>query len=238
MASLSTPSSRMAICIARSQCPRPAILAWRNGRRFQTTSTETSSAAPPEPLAATLLSQFPSGPPKTGPSLGTNPTKHHSQLLTGKVTSAGVMSKTVRVDRPIQVWHNYLRKFYKSSKHYLVHDPANSLRKGDMVSFSRLPVPKGEAVGHVVREILVPFGQDIGQRPPVPSLGELKEEFEKEKAAKRERRELRRKAEGGNEEAKKRVVEEGIAIREVEKGTGRGRRVKRILEKDAKNIRK
>lgn len=107
-----------------------------------------------------------------------------------------------------------------------------------MVSFSRLPVPKGEAVGHVVREILVPFGQDIGQRPPVPSLEELKEEFEKEKAAKRERRELRRKAEGGNEEAKKRVVEEGIAIREVEKGTGRGRRVKRMLEKDAKNIRK
>ncbi|KAF2228044.1 hypothetical protein BDZ85DRAFT_178265, partial [Elsinoe ampelina] len=106
----------------------------------------------------------------------------------GKVTSAGLMSKTVRVDRPVQEWHNYLRKFYKSSKHYLVHDPANSLRTGDMISFSRIPVSKGQSVSHVVREILVPFGQDIQERPPIPTFDDLRARVEQDRAAKRERR--------------------------------------------------
>ncbi|KAF4551457.1 Hypothetical protein D9617_13g099570 [Elsinoe fawcettii] len=200
-----------------------------------------ASSVPTEPLAAPMLTRFPDGPPTQ--VKGVTPShlsaehaesKHEPKILTGKVTSAGLMSRTVRVDRPVQVWHNYLRKFYKSSKHYLVHDPANSLRKGDLISFSRINVPKGDSVSHLVRQILVPFGQNIEERPAIPSPDELKAEHEREKAAKRERRQLRRKAESGDQEAAQKVKEEGIAVKELSKGTGRGKKIQRLLERDAK----
>ncbi|PNS16094.1 hypothetical protein CAC42_4495 [Sphaceloma murrayae] len=239
MATIPTPCSRMALSVARSQCPRPAILAWRNSRRFLATTVNTSPAAPSEPLAASLLSKFPKGPP-TSQSQGTKspqktqqhkkPTK--SPTMTGKVTSVGLMPKTVRVDRSVQEWHRYLRKYYKATKHYLVHDPANSLRMGDVISFGPLPGRTGDNVSNVVREILVPFGQEIGERPPVPTLEMLEEHQERQRSEKRERRETRRKAEAGDQEAKMKVIKEGIAVRDFETGKGKAKTVTKILQRD------
>jgi hypothetical protein len=50
----------------------------------------------------------------------------------------------------------------------MVHDPASSLRTGDVISISSgWRVSKN--VHHVVRSILAPFGEPIEARPPVPT---------------------------------------------------------------------
>lgn len=132
----------------------------------------------------------------------------------------------------VDIWDKYLRKYYKGARHLLVHDPANSLREGDMIHVRTLAAQKTDTVRHVVHEILVPFGVDIADRPPVPSREELEVVDRERLAEKLERRLLRAKAKSGDDAAEQKVQELGIGVREVVTGRGRSRRVRTLLEKD------
>jgi hypothetical protein len=71
----------------------------------------------------------------------------------------------------------------------MVHDPALSLRTGDVISISSgWRVSKN--VHHVVRSILAPFGEPIEARPPVPT----EEERMAERVAKSNAKMARKKA--------------------------------------------
>lgn len=80
---------------------------------------------------------------------------------------------------------------FNRTSHLLVHDPASSLRIGDIISIS----PGWRAskhVHHVVNSILAPFGDPIEARPKVPSEDERLATREAKRAAKEERRRLAR----------------------------------------------
>ncbi|RDL31845.1 uncharacterized protein BP5553_09247 [Venustampulla echinocandica] len=103
------------------------------------------------------------------------------------VVSSGLMNKTVRARIGVQKWNNHIRKDFNHKQHVLVHDPASSLRTGDIISISpgwRV----SKRVHHVVRNIIAPFGEPIEARPPVPSEEERMAERERKRAAKEERR--------------------------------------------------
>lgn len=71
-----------------------------------------------------------------------------------------------------------------------MHDPADSLRLGDIVSIKpgwRI----SKQVRHVVERIVAPFGSSIESRPPVPTEEERIAERERKRAAKHERRRAR-----------------------------------------------
>jgi hypothetical protein len=72
----------------------------------------------------------------------------------------------------------------------MVHDPASSLRTGDIISISSgWRVSKN--VHHVVRSILAPFGEPIEARPPVPTEEERMAERVAKQAAKIARKQAR-----------------------------------------------
>lgn len=142
------------------------------------------------------------------------------------------MDKTVRVSMATHVWDNYLRKFYRGSRHMLVHDPANSLREGDMIHVRRLTSQRTDQVRHVVHDILVPFGIDIADRAAVPTEHELRSQHAVGYAEKVARRDLRHKAASGDQEAVRTVKEQGIGVKEVVSGRGRSLKVKIVLERD------
>ncbi|CAG8876028.1 unnamed protein product [Penicillium nalgiovense] len=96
-----------------------------------------------------------------------------SALKTGTVVSVGRMDRTVR------------------ETHYLVSDPRNSLREGDIIEFSS-GAPKSRNVHHVVERIITPFGEGIADRPAVLSKEEREAEREMRWAAKYLRRESKR----------------------------------------------
>lgn len=88
-----------------------------------------------------------------------------------------------------------------------MHDPASSLRDGDIVSIS----PGWRAskhVRHVVSSIIAPFGEPIERRPPVPTEEERMAERAKRKAVKDERRRVARLGAVGEVE----VVDEGGVV--------------------------
>ncbi|CZR57591.1 related to ribosomal protein [Phialocephala subalpina] len=94
-----------------------------------------------------------------------------SRQINAVVVSAGLMEKT----------------HFNRTSHLLVHDPASSLRIGDIISIS----PGWRAskhVHHVVNSILAPFGDPIEARPKVPSEEERLAMREEKRAAKEERR--------------------------------------------------
>ena len=78
----------------------------------------------------------------------------------------------------------------------------------------------------------MPFGSDIVDRPAVPSEAEVAAEHAAALEEKITRRTLRARAEKGDEDAIKEVAERKIGVREIVKGKGRGRRVRRVLERD------
>jgi len=85
-----------------------------------------------------------------------------------------------------------VNKAFSRDEHYLVRDPANSLRTGDIIEMTPgWRVSKN--VRHVVTRILAPFGSRIEERPRVPSEEERIEEYMVNKRAKDERRWLRGK---------------------------------------------
>ncbi len=58
----------------------------------------------------------------------------HRKRLTGVVVSAGKMAQTITVLVERRPWHPTLRKQYRQSKRYLVHDPKQEARAGDRVT--------------------------------------------------------------------------------------------------------
>ncbi|EEA23880.1 hypothetical protein TMatcc_006955 [Talaromyces marneffei ATCC 18224] len=131
-------------------------------------------------------------------------------LKRGTVTSVGLMSKTVRVAYQHREWDRKIRKYYPKTTTYLVHDPRNSLREGDVIEFSS-GAPRAPNVRHVVERIIAPFGVGVEDRPAVPTRQEREEEMVQKRMVK-----LLRKAakvaeqegkEGDIEQVTRRVVE-------------------------------
>lgn len=114
-----------------------------------------------------------------------------SALKTGTVVSVGRMDRTVRVCHRHTLWDRHIRKYYPQETHFLVSDPRNSLREGDIIEFSS-GAPKSRHVHHVVERIITPFGEAIGERPAVLTKAEREAERETRWAAKYLRRESRR----------------------------------------------
>ncbi|KAK4237214.1 hypothetical protein C8A03DRAFT_16222 [Achaetomium macrosporum] len=115
--------------------------------------------------------------------------------LHGVVISAGLMDKTVKVRVGGQKWNSFVKKFFDDPKTHLVHDPNNSLRLGDVVAITpgwRVSKTKR----HVVKHIIAPgSGVPIEGRPPVPTEEERYAEKDAKRAAKYERRSVKKMAE-------------------------------------------
>ncbi|KAI0875336.1 nucleic acid-binding protein [Hypoxylon argillaceum] len=110
----------------------------------------------------------------------------------GIVVSAGLMDKTVKVRLGGQRWEQRVHKWFKDPRYKLVHDPANSLRQGDVVAITP-SWRESQHVRHVVKHIIAPYGGvGIDERPPIPTLAERAQERLAQRAAKDERRALRR----------------------------------------------
>ncbi|EGC42458.1 conserved hypothetical protein [Histoplasma capsulatum var. duboisii H88] len=92
-------------------------------------------------------------------------------LKFGTVLTAGRMDKTVRVLHKHTTFHKKLHKSYPASTVYLVSDPCNSLRQGDVIEFSS-GWRTSKNVRHVVEKIVAPFGVPVDQRPRVLSRPE------------------------------------------------------------------
>ncbi|KAF3801060.1 hypothetical protein GCG54_00010121 [Colletotrichum gloeosporioides] len=113
--------------------------------------------------------------------------------LHGVVVTAGRMSKTVKVRVGGQQWNQKVQKvnaymfltetygpwlittllqMFTKPKKYLVHDPNDSLRQGDIVSivpgWRRSPQKR-----HVVKSIIAPHSTPIEDRPSIPTIEEL-----------------------------------------------------------------
>ncbi|KAK0724760.1 hypothetical protein B0H67DRAFT_550469 [Lasiosphaeris hirsuta] len=114
--------------------------------------------------------------------------------LHGVVVTAGLMQKTVKVRVGGRKWNGFLQKYFNDPKTYLVHDPQNSLREGDVVTI----VPgfvTSQHKRHVVKHIIKPAGVPIEERPAIPTLDELWGDKDVKKAAKDARRAMRQKIE-------------------------------------------
>ncbi|KAG9232340.1 hypothetical protein BJ875DRAFT_380885 [Amylocarpus encephaloides] len=146
------------------------------------------------------------------------------------VVSSGLMLKTVKVAVGKQKWDNHIRKQFNQTKHILVHDPASSLRTGDVVSISS-GWRTSKNVNHVVNKILAPFGEPIETRPPVPTEQERIAARIAKKNAKEERKRIR---EGGAPvvEPPQRTPEEMEVLREERRAARRARKEAALLKKE------
>lgn len=101
------------------------------------------------------------------------------------------MQRTVTVLHRHRIWDKLIRKYYPKETRYLVSDPRESLREGDVIEFSS-GAPKSRRVHHVVERIVVPFAVPIEDRPAVMTREERRAERERRWAEKYVRRESRR----------------------------------------------
>ncbi|KAI5364047.1 Putative ribosomal protein S17/S11 [Septoria linicola] len=146
----------------------------------------------------------------------------------GVVVSHGKMDKTVRVRVAGQRWNTSIKKYYRADQNHLVHDPNNSLLTGDVVELHRLRV--STQIQHVVSKIVSPFGSSIESRPPIPSPEERLAAYKQKRFVKLERRDLRRQAADGVEDAIQRLREMGLDPGAGAKaGVGRRENVPRLL---------
>ncbi|KAL1881376.1 hypothetical protein VTK73DRAFT_4383 [Phialemonium thermophilum] len=107
--------------------------------------------------------------------------------LHGVVVSAGLMQRTVKVRVGGQKWNGKVKKFFKDPQTFLVHDPNDSLRTGDIVAITPgWRTSKNKR--HVVKRVIAPSGTPIDERPPIPSEDERWEAKIAKKKAKDERR--------------------------------------------------
>ncbi|KAA8649749.1 hypothetical protein EYZ11_001673 [Aspergillus tanneri] len=120
------------------------------------------------------------------------------KLKTGTVETVGRMDRTVRVSHRHTSWDPHLRKSYPRLTTFMVSDPKNSLREGDVIEFSS-GYPKSRHVRHVVERIIAPYGTNIEDRPPVMTREEREAERAAKRAAKLQRREARGLESGGKE---------------------------------------
>lgn len=127
-----------------------------------------------------------------------------------------------------QEWDKHIRKFYPKINRFLVSDPRNSLREGDVIEFSS-GSRKSRRVNHVVEKIVAPFGVDIADRPAVMTRAEREAERAEKRARKDQRRlekarELLGAGEGGEER-----VREFEELWNAEAGTVRIGRIKALV---------
>lgn len=88
----------------------------------------------------------------------------------------------------------FLPQYFSDPKTYLVHDPNNSLRAGDVVAITPgWRVSKSKR--HVVKHIVKPSGTPIEERPPIPTEEERLAKRAVEREVKDGRRALRRQIE-------------------------------------------
>ncbi|RHZ65854.1 uS17 family ribosomal protein [Aspergillus thermomutatus] len=155
---------------------------------------------------APVTEQQQTPPEVTPPSTIAPPSlrKYPYTLKTGTVVSVGRMDRTVRVSHRHITWDPHLRKSYPKITHFLVSDPRNSLREGDVIEFSS-GFPKSRNVRHVVERIVAPFGSAIEDRPPVMTREERDAVRAEKRAAKWQRREAKR-SEGGEAQGVKEHV--------------------------------
>ncbi|KAL4892682.1 hypothetical protein BDV59DRAFT_179488 [Aspergillus ambiguus] len=170
--------------------------AFQSNARSRITTTVYSrlnSTAVPTESSPTYPSRSATNPAVVPPSLRSYP----YTVKTGTVVSVGRMDRTVRVSHRHTTWDPFLRKTYPKTTSYLVSDPRNSLREGDVIEFSS-GYPKSRNVRHVVERIIAPFGAAIEERPAVMTREERDAERAAKRAAKWERREARRSEEGND----------------------------------------
>ncbi|KAL4821902.1 hypothetical protein BDW67DRAFT_149802 [Aspergillus spinulosporus] len=167
---------------AAVQCNRPAFLFSRYSTSPETATQQQKEAKP----SARPSTQF--------PSLREYP----YTLKKGTVVSVGRMDRCVRVEHRHTIWDNYLRKSYPKVTTFMVSDPQNSLREGDVIEFSS-GYPKSRRVHHVVERIIAPFSEAIEDRPPVLTRAERDAIRLKKRMAKAARREQRRAENGATQ---------------------------------------
>ncbi|KAL2889059.1 hypothetical protein HOO65_030560 [Ceratocystis lukuohia] len=114
--------------------------------------------------------------------------------LHGVVVSSGLMDKTVKVRVGTQKWNSRVSKWFSVPKNYLVHDPNNSIRTGDVVAITP-GWRTSSSKRHVIKHIIAPASTSIEERPPVPTLEERIKEYETKKAVKDSRRQARKEEE-------------------------------------------
>ncbi|KAL4912549.1 hypothetical protein BDW62DRAFT_194322 [Aspergillus aurantiobrunneus] len=174
----STLSTQIPAALQRS---RPTFIS----RRLITTTPEADSQQ--------RDTHEPSPRPSTAPpSLRSYP----YTLKKGTVVSVGRMDRCVRVEHRHTIWDDFLRKTYPKVTTFMVADPRDSLREGDVIEFSS-GYPKSPRVRHVVERIIAPFGEAIEDRPAVMSREERDALRAEKRAAKSARREQRRVEGGG-----------------------------------------
>ncbi|KAB5542613.1 ribosomal protein S17 [Coniochaeta sp. 2T2.1] len=110
--------------------------------------------------------------------------------LHGVVVTAGLMQRTVKVRVGGQAWNGRLKKFFDDPKTFLVHDPNDSLRAGDVVAITP-GYRRSKQKRHVVKHIIAPSGTPIDARPPIPTEEERWTADAARRAAKDERRTAR-----------------------------------------------
>ncbi|KAI9658784.1 MAG: hypothetical protein M1821_002344 [Bathelium mastoideum] len=146
-----------------------------------------------------------------------------SRHYTGVVVSAGRMNKTVKVRVMKQAWNKKVRKYFDRPVNYLTHDPASSLREGDIIRLAS-GHRYAKHVRHVATQIIAPFGPPIAERPALPSLEELQAQKDDKRAAKagrratRTRQEVERKMEAKRARRKPEGAEEMEEAEDVENG--------------------
>ncbi|PLB35839.1 uncharacterized protein BDW47DRAFT_109586 [Aspergillus candidus] len=165
-------------------------------RRLHSTTTTTET---PDQLRTTAAEAAAAPSTIAPPSLRSYP---YSTKL-GTVVSVGKMQHTVRVSHRHTEWDAHLRKPYPKITNYLVSDPRDSLREGDVIEFTS-GAPRGRNVRHVVERIVAPFGSAVEERPAVMTRQEREAERAAKRVAKWERREQR-------------LVEAGVPIEEARK---------------------
>lgn len=143
-----------------------------------------------------------------------------SRELSGIVVSAGLARNTVKVQVAKEDWNKKVKKVstrkttpapaqqetqslttppsltrqnYQHFERYLVHDPNDSLRTGDIVSISS-GWRTAKSKRHVVNRIIAPWGPPIEERPPVPTPEEREAAHAAMRAKKVARKQLRAQA--------------------------------------------
>ncbi|KAJ9292621.1 hypothetical protein DTO271G3_8593 [Paecilomyces variotii] len=166
----------------------PSSILSTTSRRAASTTTTTTTSTPSSDQQQPPSSQPPSPTiPPPPPSLRSYP----YTIRTGTVISTGLMNRTVRVAHHHTTYDRFIRKTYPKTTTYLVSDPRNSLREGDVIEFSS-GAPKSRRVRHVVERIVAPFGTPVEERPAVMSRAEREEERARKREEKVKRREERR----------------------------------------------
>ncbi|KAG8162686.1 hypothetical protein KVR01_007164 [Diaporthe batatas] len=122
------------------------------------------------------------------------PSGAFSRELSGIVVSSGLAPKTVKVQVAKEVWNKKVKKNFQHFERYLVHDPRDSLRTGDIVSISS-GWRTSKTKRHIVNRIIAPWGPPIDQRPAVPTPEEREAAHAAERAKKNARKQLRAQAE-------------------------------------------